>query len=130
MGHSAGDMLRRTLGQAVRLATRQDDMLARVGGDELVLLAADCGDDAELRELPSGSFNVFALSAKTRAVVAFRLALAFGIATFPDRVKAIEGLLDAADAAMYVAKRSGRSTYRFGALPGPRLSNVLNNLTK
>src|ERR1700674_4258786 len=51
LGHSAGDALLRRLAESLRAATRQNDVLGRVGGDEFVLLAPDCGDDGKLREL-------------------------------------------------------------------------------
>jgi len=125
LGHSAGDVLLRRLGESLRAATRQNDMLARVGGDEFVLLAADCGDDSQLRDLAER------LLASVRAVGEreyggrFAIGVSIGIATFPDRVKSVSGLLDVADAAMYVAKRSGRSTYSFGTSSAAGLSNVI-----
>ena len=125
LGHSAGDVLLRRLAESLRAATRQNDMLARVGGDEFVLLAADCGDDSQLRDLAER------LLASVRAVGEreyggrFSIGVSIGIATFPDRVKSVGALLDVADAAMYVAKRSGRSTYSFGASSGAGLSNVI-----
>jgi diguanylate cyclase len=51
LGHSAGDALLRRLAESLRAATRQNDVLGRVGGDEFVLLAPDCGDGGKLREL-------------------------------------------------------------------------------
>ena len=51
LGHSAGDVLLCELGEALRAATRPQDMLAGVGGDEFVLLTTDCGDDEQLRQL-------------------------------------------------------------------------------
>lgn len=125
LGHSAGDVLLRRLAESLRTATRQNDMLARVGGDEFVLLAADCGDDSQLRDLAER------LLASVRAVGEheyggrFSIGVSIGIATFPDRVKSVGALLDVADAAMYVAKRSGRSTYSFGASSAAGLSNVI-----
>jgi diguanylate cyclase (GGDEF)-like protein len=51
--------------------------------------------------------------------------VSIGIATYPDHAATIPELLDIADAAMYAAKRSGRSTYRFGRAPVIDPSNVL-----
>ncbi|AIV91899.1 diguanylate cyclase domain protein [Burkholderia pseudomallei A79D] len=100
-------------------------MLARVGGDESVLLATDYGDDGRLRELAER------LIARVRPVGEhehggrFPIGVSIGIATFPDRVTTVEELLDVADARMYAAKRAGRSTYSFGASPDAELSNVV-----
>jgi diguanylate cyclase (GGDEF)-like protein len=125
MGHSAGDVLLRRLAESLRTATRQNDMLARVGGDEFVLLATDCGDDSRLRELADRLVSSVRAVGDKEYGGRFAIGVSIGIATFPDRVPTVAGLLDVADAAMYVAKRGGRSTYSFGSSPGPGLSNVV-----
>ncbi|RDK03489.1 diguanylate cyclase domain-containing protein [Paraburkholderia lacunae] len=125
LGHSAGDALLRRLAEALRAATPEQDMLARVGGDEFVLLAADCDDDEQLRELAGR------LIARVREVGdkeyggRFQIGVSIGIATCPDRADSVAQLLDVADTAMYAAKQAGRSTYRFGTSAGRGVSNVV-----
>jgi diguanylate cyclase (GGDEF)-like protein len=124
LGHSAGDALLRRLGESLHAVIRQNDVLTRVGGDEFVLLAPDCGTDSQLREFAGR------LIASVRAVGEkefggrFPIGVSIGIATYPDRVNEVEGLLDMADAAMYAAKRRGRSTYSFGGSSGIDVPNV------
>ncbi|CAB3648799.1 hypothetical protein LMG22037_00844 [Paraburkholderia phenoliruptrix] len=125
MGHSAGDVLLRRLAESLRAVTRHDDMLARVGGDEFVLLADDCGDDSQLRELAERLVSSVRAVGEREYGGRFAIGVSIGIATFPDRVRSIAGLLDVADAAMYAAKRSGRSTYSFGASTAAGVSNVI-----
>ncbi|MCI0150325.1 diguanylate cyclase [Paraburkholderia sediminicola] len=125
LGHSAGDTLLRRLAESLRAATRQNDMLARVGGDEFVLLASDCGDDGQLRELAGRLISCVSVVGEQQYGGRFLIGVSIGIATYPDRVETVEALLDVADAAMYASKRNGRSTYSFGASPGPDLSNVV-----
>lgn len=125
LGHSAGDVLLRRLAESLGAATRQNDVLARVGGDEFVILAADCGDDEQLRELADRLISRVRAVGEKEYGGRFPIGVSVGIATYPDRVDTIEELLDIADAAMYAAKRSGRSTYSFGASPGQDLSNVV-----
>ena len=125
MGHSAGDVLLRRLAESLRAVTRHDDMLARVGGDEFVLLADDCGDDSQLRELAERLVSSVRAVGEREYGGRFAIGVSIGIATFPDRVRSIAGLLDVADAAMYAAKRSGRSTYSFGASRAAGVSNVI-----
>ncbi|OYD60306.1 UNVERIFIED_ORG: diguanylate cyclase (GGDEF)-like protein [Burkholderia sp. CF145] len=125
LGHSAGDALLRRLAESLRTATRQSDMLARVGGDEFVLLAADCGDDVQLRELAERLISKVRVVGGHEYGGRFPIGVSIGIATWPDRVNTVEDLLDVADSAMYVAKHGGRSTYRFGASPGPDPTNVV-----
>ena len=125
LGHSAGDALLCELGATLRAATRQQDMLARVGGDEFVLLATDCGDDEQLRQLAARMVARVREVGDRKYAGRFQIGVSIGIATYPDRTGTVEQLLDVADAAMYEAKKGGRSTYRFGASPGHGTSNVV-----
>lgn len=127
LGHSAGDLLLCELGETLRAATRQQDMLARVGGDEFVLLATDCGDDEQLRQLAGRMIARVREVGDRRYAGRFQIGVSIGIATHPDRTDSVEQLLDVADAAMYEAKKAGRSTCRFGGSPGHStgISNVV-----
>lgn len=125
LGHSTGDALLRRIAESLGEVTRQNDVLARVGGDEFVLLVTDCGDDGRLRELAERLISRVRLVGEHEYGGRFPIGVSIGIATFPDRVRTVEELLDVADAAMYAAKRSGRSTYSFGASPDADSSNVI-----
>ncbi|MFM0078767.1 diguanylate cyclase [Paraburkholderia sediminicola] len=125
LGHSAGDKLLGRIAEALRSTTRQGDVLARVGGDEFVLLAADCGDDGQLRELATRLIGDVRAVGEKEFGSRFPVSVSIGIATYPDRVESIEELLDVADAAMYASKQRGRSTYTFGETPPKRASNVV-----
>jgi diguanylate cyclase (GGDEF)-like protein len=125
LGHSAGDALLCELGETLRAATRQQDMLARVGGDEFVLLATDCGDDEQLRQLAGRMIARVREVGDKRYAGRFQVGVSIGIATYPDRTNTVEQLLDVADAAMYAAKKDSRSTFRFGNSPGRSASNVV-----
>ncbi|HKR39086.1 MAG TPA: GGDEF domain-containing protein [Paraburkholderia sp.] len=125
LGHSAGDALLRRIAESLGEVTRQSDLLARVGGDEFVLLATDCGDDTHLRELAERLIARVRLVGEREYGGRFPIGVSIGIATFPDRVHTVEELLDVADAAMYAAKRNGRCTYSFGVSPEATRFNVI-----
>jgi diguanylate cyclase len=125
LGHSAGDSLLRRLAETLRTATRGEDMLARVGGDEFVLIVPGYGDDAQLRDLAGRLIERVQEIGHRDYGGRFALGVSIGIATWPDRVDAVAQLLDVADAAMYSAKQGGRSTYRFGARPGRQQGKVV-----
>jgi diguanylate cyclase (GGDEF)-like protein len=129
LGHSAGDALLRRLAQTLRSAIRSSDVLARVGGDEFVLLAADCGDDASLAELAERLIANVQAVGKHAFAGRFPIGVSIGIATFPGSAEQVDQLLDVADAAMYAAKRSGRSTYVFSGLSETVPSNFVNLTT-
>jgi diguanylate cyclase len=125
LGHSAGDALLRRLAETLRAATRHEEMLARVGGDEFVLLLPGYSDDAQLRELAGRLIERVREIGERDYGGRFALGVSIGIASWPDRVDEIDQLLDAADAAMYVAKQAGRSTHRFSARAGRHGGNVV-----
>lgn len=113
LGHSAGDGLLRRLAKWLSAVVRRDDLFARVGGDEFVVLLTDYGDDEQLRALAGRLIEQVRAVAQAEYAGRFEIGLSIGIATFPDRVKHIRQLIDVADAAMYVAKRQ-RSSFCFG----------------
>jgi diguanylate cyclase (GGDEF)-like protein len=108
-GHLVGSQILRQLSQVLLTCIRQVDTLARYGGDEFTILLPDT-------EHASG----MAVAERIRATVAeFRfedgrgapihLEISIGVATYPDHGDARDGLLDAADKAMYLAKSQGRN---------------------
>jgi diguanylate cyclase (GGDEF)-like protein len=110
-GHSIGDALLREVSRRLQTATR-NVFLARVGGDEFMVIAMD---DAQ----PS---NAKVLSAKLLAAVAddilvvgnpFRIGLTIGIAVYPADGQDATTLLANADAALYRAKAEARGSVRF-----------------
>src|SRR5262249_46943679 len=102
-GHQAGDEALRRLAMALRAAVRGCDSLARVGGDEFVLVLPAMGRHAARR-----------VAARVRRAAALAgLLLSVGIATLREegRGDPVRSLLAAADRAMYRDKRAhkGRS---------------------
>ena len=113
LGHSAGDAFLRRLAKWLSAVMRREDLLARVGGDEFVVLVTDYGDDDDLRRLAHRLIDQVRAVAQAEYTGRFQIGLSIGIATYPDRVAHIGNLIDVADAAMYAAKRD-RSLFQFG----------------
>lgn len=104
LGHSSGDLLLELVASRLRAAVREEDLVARHGGDEFALLIQDC--DLELvtttvhrviREIKHHAFEV------NNSIV--RLDFSAGIAIFPESGQEIEELIARADSAMYEAKQ-------------------------
>lgn len=114
LGHAAGDQLLREAGARLAAAVRASDLVARVGGDEFVVLLADL-DMARARsiaELVADGIHESIARPFEICGAEFYVGTAVGIALFPhDPLGApqpdAEGLLRKADAAMYEAKQSG-----------------------
>ncbi|WP_263144050.1 EAL domain-containing protein [Pseudomonas sp. RIT-PI-AD] len=112
LGHDAGDQVLRRVGEQLKSCMRPYDVLARMGGDEFTALldSLDHPEDAarvaeKLIELVSVRYRVDGIDVTLGASV--------GIACFPECGQTVDGLLRAADMAMYEAKRAGRQQYRF-----------------
>jgi diguanylate cyclase (GGDEF)-like protein len=110
VGHPAGDaVLRHLTGQILVPAVRSKDLVARYGGDEfvLVLRGADGRQALMVAERIRRTVANQAVLLDGRAVS--DLSLSLGIAVFPKDGETREALVQAADQALYVAKRSGRN---------------------
>jgi len=104
-GHDAGDALLVQIARRFRATLRESDLLARVGGDEFALIAPNAKDGREM-----GLSDASAPKLAGEPVSA-----SIGIAFYPDDAEDLQGLVAAADAAMYAAKRAGKNRFAFYA---------------
>jgi diguanylate cyclase (GGDEF)-like protein len=110
-GHSVGDALLRDVGERLRGVARPSDTLARVGGDEFLLLLDGQPDRATAAEMAQHIRD--AIEAPfTLGQREVRLSCSIGIVLFPEHGPRAK-LIANADAAMYAAKRSGGSAHCF-----------------
>jgi diguanylate cyclase (GGDEF)-like protein/PAS domain S-box-containing protein len=112
MGHAAGDELLRQLARRLLDCVRSSDTVARVGGDEFVIVLTQI--------LKIG--DVAAIAQKLLAAIGAPIALheqeitmsaSIGICIFPDDATDVGTIMRNADAAMYDAKSSGRNRFQF-----------------
>ena len=110
VGHPAGDAVLRHLTRQILVpAVRPRDLVARYGGDEfvLVLRGADSRAAVAIAERIRRTIGGQAVLLDGKAVS--NLSLSLGIAVFPRDGDTREALVQAADQALYVAKRTGRN---------------------
>jgi diguanylate cyclase (GGDEF)-like protein len=110
-GHHIGDLLLVAVARRIRSCIRSTDTLARIGGDEFVLLAnaAEPADAACVAEkLTAAIRNPFAVAGEELRVTA-----SIGIAIYSGDENEENELLTSADAAMYRAKAMGRNGHCF-----------------
>ncbi len=108
IGHSAGDQLLSEVAQRLLRSLRANDLLVRLGGDEFVVIAPDM-DHAELVGVVSSKLHAAFAAPVALGTRDVRMTASIGVAVFPQDGTNLEELLANADAAMYVAKRSGRA---------------------
>jgi len=111
LGHSAGDELLVQLAERLRAQIQAGDMLGRLGGDEFVVILPN-RDVTEAALVASNITDAMVMPLKigNRQVP---MSASMGLSIYPDNATDIDALIQQADAAMYQAKRAGRSTYRF-----------------
>ena len=125
-GHAAGDDLLRVVARRLQGVARTSDLLARVGGDEFVLVLAGLGTDASIVALQRASELLDALTAPitlvTRSGGPFVARASIGVSVLPADARDADELLGHADQAMYVAKRAGGGRALLWVAPGPAAS--------
>ena len=106
-GHAAGDALLREVGNAIRQACRRHDFAARIGGDEFVILLADCGKEnaRTVATKLARSIETLAFSWEGRR---FEIGASIGVAEISPANPGHD-VLSQADAACYAAKAGGRN---------------------
>ena len=111
-GHSAGDELLQAVAQRLIEHTRTSDTVARLAGDEFVILAEQC-DRQEAIQLAN---KVLAALDDPIALTEHSLVISasLGIASAPEDGSDADALIRIADAAMYNAKKSGKSQVNTG----------------
>ena len=117
LGHSVGDELLRQVGSRLNEVLRTEDAVARIGGDEFVIVVTDIG--ANKHEAGNFAEKVAhkVLRVFDKPFVAGKHELhtspSIGVTLFPAQDDTSEDFLRQADNAMYLAKKMGRNTIRF-----------------
>jgi diguanylate cyclase (GGDEF)-like protein/PAS domain S-box-containing protein len=110
-GHAAGDALLVAVGERLQGCVRATDLVARIGGDEFVIVLLDAGQATatatarRVVEAMQGPVGVDGVDVSVGASVGVALASHAG--------PTLDGLLRAADAALYEVKRTGKNGYAF-----------------
>lgn len=108
-GHAAGDLVLADFAQLVNRCLRDTDVLGRLGGEEFAVLLPDVSA-AVARAVAQRICDACAAHAtvlEDGTPLAFTVSI--GVAHGPDVPVALDALLSAADAALYLAKQSGRN---------------------
>ncbi len=111
-GHEAGDEVLKTLAIRLQANTRKVDTVARMGGDEFVVLL-DSTDGQQAIELTAQKLLENVLKPIPWADQELDVGLSVGISQFPDNGHTAHGLLSSADHAMYRVKSGGQSGFQF-----------------
>jgi diguanylate cyclase (GGDEF)-like protein len=119
LGHDAGDTVLRTCAERLRECLRSEDTVARVGGDEFMVVVGGITEPHQAgrvaQKLVRAASQPILMEDRQLTVGA-----SIGIALFPDDAQDMPGLRRLADMAMYEAKRQGRNRYEYAREPAER----------
>ena len=111
-GHVAGDAVLREIGRRLQAIARPEDTVARVGGDEFLLMTVRPGHEAVAAAIAQRVLESLNEPLTLPNDVVVNLSASIGIVMYPEHGPHPKMIANA-DAAMYAAKRAGGSTYAF-----------------
>jgi len=129
MGHTAGDQLLLAVSERLTKAVRQSDLVARLAGDEFVVLIEEHKGPEEVMIVAQ---KILALLERPVMLEWREVAISasVGIASFPEDGEDAETLMKHADLAMYQAKDRGRNNFQFYSSEFNRLSAERSEIEK
>jgi diguanylate cyclase (GGDEF)-like protein/PAS domain S-box-containing protein len=112
-GHAAGDMVLKVVSQRINARLRRSlDMVARLGGDEFTVIVSDTHrHQGLLEQIATDLLHLVSQPIDLEGSTQVNVGASIGIASFPGDGLSRKSLLNAADAAMYAVKRSGKNDF-------------------
>jgi diguanylate cyclase (GGDEF)-like protein/PAS domain S-box-containing protein len=112
LGHSSGDEVLISFANKFKDIIRTNDMIARVGGDEFIVVLSDIANYLFIERVCN---KILALVNKPFNLnnTNFNIGVSIGIAIYPDNGSDVKSLIHNADSAMYHAKNKGKNHFEF-----------------
>ncbi|MGL6339015.1 MAG: sensor domain-containing diguanylate cyclase [Waterburya sp.] len=107
-GHSAGDLVLREVGAYLQSQIRQYDIACRYGGEELVIVMPDASLETTIIRAEDIRIGIKKLQLEHEGQKLESISVSIGVSCFPDNSVDFDGLIRAADKALYQAKEKGR----------------------
>jgi len=117
LGHPVGDKVLEVVASRLQSSVREEDLVARLSGDEFVVVLTVLDQNIEVAALRAGE-----ISEKIRSVISqpyihdsmeLRVTCSVGVVVYPDKNNSVHELLRYADTAMYQVKEKGRDSIEF-----------------
>ena len=112
-GHDAGDTVLKTIAERLPNAIRASDTVARIGGDEFVIILHELDEINDAHLVAQKLLNVVATDLVLSPSEKCRVGVSIGISIYPEHGTDMDTLLMAADLAMYASKKNGANRYAF-----------------
>jgi diguanylate cyclase (GGDEF)-like protein len=114
IGHDAGDYVLKQVAQRLLSCVRKTDTVARVGGDEFLIIATEINSPDNAAQIAEKVVQVVSqpiIFNGQQTVVS--VSTSIGIALFPEHSEDMDQLIKLADEAMYNVKNAGKNGFRF-----------------
>lgn len=111
-GHKIGDLLLTEIGTRLKACVRKDDIVARISGDEFIVVLKGITDNNKIKEISNNiikSVNQDIILENNKCNVG----ISIGISLYPTDANSATKLIKMADEAMYSSKSSGRNRLKF-----------------
>lgn len=113
LGHDYGDELLVQFAKIIGHILRENDIFARVGGDEFVIIMDNLKDITSITKLFERLLNQISKPINIKNNHTYNISASFGISIYPDDSTQVEELIKFADLAMYESKNLGKNRYTF-----------------
>jgi diguanylate cyclase (GGDEF)-like protein/PAS domain S-box-containing protein len=111
-GHTVGDLLLQEVARRIKACVRENDVVARMGGDEFTILQLDVSDPTQSATLAAkvrdALVHPYSLDGNNLCI-----SVSIGISTYTSSIASADSLLGQADMALYRSKDQGRNQYHF-----------------
>lgn len=118
-GHDCGDKLLKIVADRLLSTSREEDTIARIGGDEFVVVLAQINQASDAHRLASELVRVLSDTCIIDGHMV-KVTASIGVSFYPLNATAAEDLINHADQALYAAKRAGKNQY---LVAGPGCGN-------
>ncbi len=112
LGHRVGDLMLVEIAAILRRSVRAEDEVARIGGDEFMVVIGHARPKAIAHETAQRIIDALSMPIRVENQ-RLSVAASIGIAVYPDHGRAPEALIRSADLAMYRAKENGKNRFEF-----------------
>jgi diguanylate cyclase (GGDEF)-like protein len=112
LGHDIGDLLLQAISVRLNDVLRENDLIARIGGDEFVIIITDVQNESSVMECINKILEIFRHDTVIKGH-SLKVSASIGVAMYPDDARDIKELMKYADIAMYKAKENGRDNFYF-----------------
>lgn len=114
-GHLFGDVILKSIARTVKESVRKNDVVARFGGEEFIILLPHTGTDRAYEKAEELRKQIASLTIEDNNITA-SVTVSMGVSTFPTLAGTDASLISGADNALYEAKRSGKNCVKIASL--------------